>query len=92
MVNLIRKNGEVVSFSIKGAGRFFKGLVQKAVVYVKEQVVKGFKFIHRKLADFENYLLKKIDSLGNNLLDWVEKKIDERFPEPEMTSGVILNI
>jgi len=91
MVRLTKKNGETVSFSVKGAGRFFKGLVKRGVAFLKRGVIKVFAYIHKKLAQLEDYLLKKIDKAGK----WAEKKIDERFPEPEpepeLTSGVLLD-
>jgi len=79
MVRLTKNNGEAVSFSVKGTGRFFKGLVKKLITIGKNAVKWTFSKIHEGLTWLEDKVLKQFDKLGK----WAEKKIDERLPEPE---------
>jgi len=82
MVRLTKKNGETVSFAVKGAGRFFKGLVQKGIGWLKRRVKNLIAYLHKGLSKAEDKILKKLDKVGT----WANKKIDERFPEePEPT-------
>ncbi len=78
MVRLTKSNGDVVSFSRSGAGKFFKRLVKRIGSTAKSAVIRFIGFLHEKLSLLEDYLLKKIDNAGT----WANKKIDERLPEP----------
>ena len=64
MVDLVNKEGIVISFKLKGLKD-----------YLKRGVKKVFKWLHTRFANLEDYLLLKIDKIG----DRAEKHLEARL-------------
>ena len=56
-------------------GGFFKSIIKKAVDVAKDLVKKAIVFLHDTLSDWEDYLLIKLNALG----EYATQKLNERM-------------
>lgn len=69
MVRTELKEVKMISLSVKGLGSSAKGLVVDLKDVCKKYTKKLFGWLHKKLTELENWLLKKLDDYGKKAAD-----------------------
>lgn len=76
MVKKEMKEVKIVSLSVKGLGSATKGAVVDLKDLVKKYTKKLFGWLHKKLTELENFLLKKLDEYGKKAADKLEVRLN----------------